>query len=369
MCVRGVGGLWILMSLFVGTAWEDVTLAEMGAWHTQAHFFRVRRPDTQFFDRPEVERPTHLSLHGRNAAVPHRLSYSQTVVHIVVGRLSTLEECSWSSSFGEGTFVPYPIFCPQCYPWVYPPGVYWGYCYCPWHHYYVVPLVVYYDPAAPVLRDLLGMNARGRPRPPMGRPTEVFAREPARAPQPQNGEPHDNPPRPDNPAQGGAMAPRPSLRTSNERQRQLAARFIEIGDRLFREGRYRQAFFQYREAEKAAPDFAESYFRQGFALIATGQYGLAFQAFKKGLSIDPQWPKRPVELSRLYVGRELDQHNHRAALAAQADANPMNEELHFLLGIHLFSAGRKQDAQEFFRKVQASPIAGGLVQLFADGSP
>lgn len=212
------------------------------------------------------------------------------------------------------------------------------------------------------------MSARARTQGLISQPREAFNREPVGGAQPHNGAPQENQPRPENSAQ--AVNPlRGAPRTSNERQRQLAARFIEIGDRLFREGQYRQAYFQYREAEKAAPDLAESYFRQGFALIATRQYSSAFQAFKKGLSMDPQWPKRPFELSRLYLDRELDQHDHRAALAAEADAKPLNEELHFLLGIHLFASGRKEDAQEFFRKVQVSPTTSGLVQLFAVNPP
>lgn len=259
------------------------------------------------------------------------------------------------------------VVCPACgyglgYPWTpaYPP-LYW---YQP-AYFLVLPPVVYPDPASPILQDLARMNQWTRPRAaglPMQNPPgrEVNgAREDRNA-----GEGNEKVPANKSAPPQGLDRVRLSVRPTNEKQHQLAGRFMAIGDRLFREGQYRQAYLQYREAEKAAPDVTEVYFRQGFSLIATRQFSLAFQAFKRGLLLAPDWPRRPLPIGDLYANRLQALQDHRAELALQIEKNGPSPEMLFLLGVHLFAEGRQEEAQRFLEQTQTSPSVHALAQLF-----
>lgn len=275
------------------------------------------------------------------------------------------------------SYGPYPSGCyggvfywagpPVCGNWNAP--VPWCYSACfPCAFYppvFVAPPVVYYDPASPILRDL------GVLRPTM---PGAMLNGPVRVPLDLPGlyeQPHSDPATSDSPPQGAARSDQPerppappAVRTTNSRQHQLAQRFIQFGDRLFREGRFRSAYFQYREAEKAAPDVADTYFRQAFALIATRQYSMAFDALKKGLSVDEKWPTRGFRLALLYGDRDLDVKDHRAELAQAIEENPTNPELLFLLAVHLYCDDRVPEAKEFFRQARTSSSVASMVSLF-----
>lgn len=253
------------------------------------------------------------------------------------------------------------ICMPPCY------GVSIGCCpYCLGryrYYYWYQPSVVYFDPAAPVLRDLAAVTNRfiGDSR---GRVEQGGVA-------PQSG--GETSQQQDSGQQGVKRTmPSPSvadpikLRPSNQQQRDLASRFIGFGDRCFLEGQYRDAYFKYKEAEKAAPDLVDSLFRQGFALIATKQYQLAFQAFRRGLRMDPAWPKKLFSLSRLYEERQLDLKEHLAALAEECDKAKHDPTLAFLLGVMLFRCDRVEDAKGFFDIARSSPSTAELAALFFD---
>ncbi|MGQ9562588.1 MAG: hypothetical protein ACUVQH_06805 [Thermogutta sp.] len=290
---------------------------------------------------------------------------------------------------GHGTLVtPWPSG-PICQSRVYAvvvPGLVPGYVYyreeicmppycgvpigcCPYYlggyryYYWYGPSVVYFDPAAPVLRDLAAVTNRyigdSRGRVEQGGVT------------PQSG--GETSQQQDSGQQGiERTMPSPSvadpikLRPSNQQQRDLASRFIGFGDRCFLEGQYRDAYFKYKEAEKAAPDLVDSLFRQGFALIATKQYQLAFHAFRRGLRMDPAWPKKLFSLSRLYEERQLDLKEHLAALAEENEKAKPDPILSFLLGVMLFRCDRVDDAKGFFEIARSSPSTAELAALFLD---
>ena len=229
---------------------------------------------------------------------------------------------------------------------------------------FVVPPVIYYDPAAPILRDL-GVLRSAVPRPMLNGP-------PGGSPDlPGFNERYSEVVTPNSGLQDlgqrqqSERPPTPSfVRATNPRQHQLAQRFIGFGDKLFREGQYRAAYFQYREAEKAAPDVADTYFRQAFALIATRQYSMAFEAFQKGLSLDGEWPTRGFQVAMLYGERDLDAKHHRAELAEALQQNPAHPELLFLLAVHLYCDDRVAEAREFFRQARTASSVAPLVSLF-----
>ena len=57
---------------------------------------------------------------------------------------------------------------------------------------------------------------------------------------------------------------------------------------------------RYRKASQSAPQLADAWFRQGFALSAMGRYDLAVTAIKRGLKLNPNWAKSDFDLKELY---------------------------------------------------------------------
>jgi len=224
--------------------------------------------------------------------------------------------------------------------------------------------VSYFDPAAPVLRDLAAVTNRY-----VGNSRVNFQQDlrglqsnvPARVPQQNEAQMNNKQNVP-----GLAVAEPIKFRPSNEQQRELASRFLGFGDRCFSAGQYRDAYFKYKEAEKAAPDLADSLFRRGFALLATKQYELAFHAFRRGLRIDPMWPQKPVSLRGLYAERQVDLRDHLASLAEECEKKKHDGTLALLLGIMLFCADRADDAMEFFEIARSSPTSADLAALFSN---
>ena len=77
--------------------------------------------------------------------------------------------------------------------------------------------------------------------------------------------------------------PKPKFRVTNADQKAKAGRFIAFGDTNFGKQSYLSASERYKTAAQMAPDLAEAYLRQGFALVAMGQYESAAKAFRRGL--------------------------------------------------------------------------------------
>ena len=151
----------------------------------------------------------------------------------------------------------------------------------------------------------------------------------------------------------------------DDRILQTGWRFLENGDRLFTQGKYREAYGQYRSAAKAVPRLAEAYFRQVFALVAIGAYESAARAAKTGLEMHPEWPKGPFRLDNLYDNDEAAKRAHLARLADAVQQSPQNGDLLFLLGVMLHFDGREEEARTFF--AQALPLMAGVdrhVRLF-----
>lgn len=170
-------------------------------------------------------------------------------------------------------------------------------------------------------------------------------------------------------AGGNALAPN-ERNAGDDRMLQTAWRFLENGDRLFAEGKYRDAYGQYRNAAKAVPRLAEAYFRQVFALVAVGAYEPAARAAKSGLELHPEWPKGPFQLTNLYGNDEAVKREHLARLAEAVQQAPQNGDLLFLLGVMLHFDDRADEARAFF--AQAIPLMAGSdrhVRLFLEGGP
>jgi hypothetical protein len=234
--------------------------------------------------------------------------------------------------------------------WVYPPGwyPYWGpYPYYPayaWPGYWYGPgyplYVPYYDgsillpPVYVPSESIYGPEAVKRF---MGVDRWNYPRAGAFRP----GPPRDVPAEEKKPA---------GQRGTNAESIARARRFIGLGDKMFGEGKYADSYERYRMASQAAPGLADAYFRQGWALVASGRYESAAKALKRGLELDPNWPKSDFRLDSLYGANGAEKRAHLDMLATAATQNPQDADLLFLTGVFLHFDGQAERARPFFQR-------------------
>jgi len=153
-------------------------------------------------------------------------------------------------------------------------------------------------------------------------------------------------------------APRKTLpdRGTSPQSNNLAWKFLGYGDALFGQQKYAEANDRYRKASRSAPQLADAWFRQGFAMAAIGRYDLAVGAIKRGLSLDPTWPKSAFDLKDLYGADEMARNAHLDALAKAAEEKPTDGDLLFMVGVYLHFDGQADRARKFFQR--AAEIAG-----------
>jgi tetratricopeptide (TPR) repeat protein len=146
-------------------------------------------------------------------------------------------------------------------------------------------------------------------------------------------------------------------RSTNAQAVVLALKFIGYGDALFVQQKYAEANDRYRKAATSAPQLADPWFRQGFALAATGRYELAQNAFKRGLKLNPKWPKSGFDLDELYGPNAITKTAQLDAMANTAEENPNDAGLLFLIGVRLHFDGQADRAKVFFQR--AAQLVGG----------
>lgn len=153
-----------------------------------------------------------------------------------------------------------------------------------------------------------------------------------------------------------APEPRGMERSTNAQANALAWRFIGFGDARFAEQKYLDANARYRKAVSVAPQLDDARMRQGFALTAMGRHEQAVVAMKRGLQINPNWPKSGFKIKDLCGDDELAKDAYLDVLASAADENPNDANLLFLLGVHFHCDGQAERAKAFFER--AKGIAG-----------
>jgi tetratricopeptide (TPR) repeat protein len=160
------------------------------------------------------------------------------------------------------------------------------------------------------------------------------------------------------------------LRKSNDESRQRGRRFLAFGDALFQSQRFHEALQRYKSAAEAAPDLAEAYYRQGFALIAVNQYKLAVKAFKIALELDSNVIHIGPRLDQLYDGSGLAKASHLEALAGEALDRGGDLDLVFLVGMFLFADGQWDRSKKFFaRAAAAAGPDAKFLQPLLDATP
>ena len=170
------------------------------------------------------------------------------------------------------------------------------------------------------------------------------------------GPPEPQPPRIEEP-----LEPKPgALRGTNAQSVALAWKFIDAGDLLFSRQRYAEANERYREASDASPQLADAWFRRGFALAATNRYELSAAAFKRGLQLDPVWPRSAFELGDLF-GRNVAAKQVRLdAMADAAVQKPNDFERLFVLAVHLYFDGQTDRAAKYFAQARRVAAADNI---------
>jgi hypothetical protein len=156
-------------------------------------------------------------------------------------------------------------------------------------------------------------------------------------------------------------------RTNNARQEELAAKYIDYGDALFAKEKYVEANERYRKAARSAPQLAAAWFRQGLALAAIGRYDQAAADLKRGLKLDPAWPKSNFSLDQLFGGNAAAKNGRLDALAAAVKEKPADRDRLFLLGVFLHLDGQPNQAATIFAR--AEKLAGnniGHIEAFMD---
>ncbi len=159
------------------------------------------------------------------------------------------------------------------------------------------------------------------------------------------------------PAENAAGPQHLPQRAPDQRATLLAWKFIGYGDAHFGNQKYAGANQRYRKATGAAPQLADAWFRQAFALAAMDRHELAVRAIKRGLKLEPDWAKSDFRLGELFGGNEPAKTAHVDALAKASEENPNDADLLFLLGVHLHFDGKPQRAAPFFQR--AKQLLGG----------
>jgi len=279
--------------------------------------------------------------------------------------------------YGWGGYAPYPYYPPNYGPYPYP------YPY-PYYAPLTIPSETLYGPQATLRFMGLGnwfapqtnlnvlvvpnQNAAaggavnpGQPPVPPAQPGQP----PAQPPQPGQAPPQPGPV-PLQPAPGARLpaAGQPQPRT-NQETLALAWKYIGYGDAHFGNQRYPDANVRYRKATRVAPQLADGWFRQGFAMTATQRYDLAALAFKRGLGLEPDWPKSDFRLGELYGGNAMAKTAHIDALADAAVKAPTDGDLLFIVGVFLHFDGQQQRAKPFFqRALQMAGADGEYIKGF-----
>jgi hypothetical protein len=153
------------------------------------------------------------------------------------------------------------------------------------------------------------------------------------------------------PGRAGEEKKPPVPRAANAETRGLAWRFVTFGDIHFTNERFAEAYQRYRKATEIVPELADAHFRQGFALLGSGRYEMAAKAIKRGLALDPGWPRSAFRLNELYNANLRAKAAHLEALARASEQEPNNADLLFLLGVCLFFDGHRDRSAPFFERV------------------
>ncbi len=139
------------------------------------------------------------------------------------------------------------------------------------------------------------------------------------------------------------------LKRSNVEQRRKSLRLQAQGDDLLRRAEYLAAVGKYRQAAQAAPDLPEPRLRMGIALAAMGELSQGVVQLKRGLLLDPEWPKHGPGLEELFgPNNEIARVTLLGRASGWVRQDIRDPDRLFLLGVLLYFNEDMEPARKFF---------------------
>jgi hypothetical protein len=139
------------------------------------------------------------------------------------------------------------------------------------------------------------------------------------------------------PAQTAPAAPAPSPLSI------AAQRYLELGDRAFREGRYTDAVQFYAKAVEFAPEQGALYLVLSDALFAAGDYHYAAYAVRRALELDPALVESTVDKHGFYPDpKQFDE--QLSTLERYVSEHTADRDARLVLGLNYLFGGRPVDA-------------------------
>ena len=161
-------------------------------------------------------------------------------------------------------------------------------------------------------------------------------------------------------AAGVHRRPKPS--TAEEKIR--AVRLQAAGDVWLRQQNFTNAYSRYKEAAAAAEDRPEAHFRLAFVLSALGQFPLAVKHMKRGLEVDPSYPRAAASLTEIFgADNDLAKSSILSRMVAWVRSDIRDPDRLFFLGAWLYLDDDADRARELFDA--ALRVGGGGDHLLA----
>lgn len=153
----------------------------------------------------------------------------------------------------------------------------------------------------------------------------------------------------------GVAAPADQPAAAPEAQLPAQPHPIELGNRVFAEGRYAEARSHYMGAALADEDDGFARLFYGLASFALGEFEAASAAFRRSLTLSKELIDAPIDLRQFYKdGTQLDA--QLAALERRTLEVPSDREAGLLLGyLYYATAAPDKALAEFQRLVDAEP--------------
>jgi len=144
--------------------------------------------------------------------------------------------------------------------------------------------------------------------------------------------------------QGGAgegAVPEPDVR---DRLPIAAERYLTLGDRAFREGRYIDAVQFYAKALEYAPDQGGLFLVLADALFAAGDYHYAAYSIRRAVELDPSLAQATVD-KRTFYSDPADFDRQLTTLEEYLRGHPSDRDARVVLALNYHFSGRSADAR------------------------
>lgn len=135
-----------------------------------------------------------------------------------------------------------------------------------------------------------------------------------------------------------------------------AQRYLELGDRAFREARYTDAVQFYAKAVEFAPDQGALYLVLSDALFASGDYHYGAYAVRRALELDPTLVQSQVDKHGFYPDPKLFD-AQLESLESYVNAHPSDRDARLVLALNYLFGARPRDAVRVLEGA-ASAMAG-----------